>query len=368
MYEAQKQVMSEGKTPSRLHGKKKPARDADAAAPDADEVAADTGEGGAAKKTKLAGENDLRDHCLPYDLEHKMQFNRQLVPVEAQKYYEIVGKCQCLFRGKKCDNTRMTRNKFVPWTRFPTANGQFFCVENFFTWKNPHASRSDYDLKRILEDNLQTVHTPEGRRMIPIYHSDKLGQQRWAKFWYAVHELDQWVHRRTTIDAVTLEQHIQTYYHTVKHIYKESRTQYDRGARQMYTAARLLEPESKYHMDLFRNYRDGEHEHFRLSDEEKDELMNELLAEKANVVVLFGKVEVLHSSAMTLGSKQWIRQFTTGDMEILDAAAGLLGLKPREAVQHEDRASTAGGAGKSGDGGVGGVGMLLNNLEEVNLA
>jgi hypothetical protein len=136
----------------------------------------------------------------------------------------------------------------------------------------------------------------------------------------------------------------------------------------MYTAARLLEPVSEYHTELFRNYRDGEQAHFRLSDEEKDELMKELLAEKANVVILFGKEEVLRSSEIMHGPNKWIRQFTPGDMELLDAAANLLGLKPREAVQHEDRAATAGGAGKSGGGGVGGVGMLLNSLEQLNLA
>jgi len=242
-----------------------------------------------------------RDHCPPYNQDNFGQDNynqdrgksvcdmnrdTEEMPKAAHDYYDFIGACQCRDRenGEKCTHYRMVRNKFTPWTRFPTTTDGQFLGDTFITWKNPYACRTPGDVKRECIDKLVVQNTPDGNIMVLKFDKDKMNTDKWMKFWYSVHKLYEWVHYKENIDAVTLQHYISAYYHGVKDIDEPLRH---------YRNARLFEEESDYHRKLFRNFRDIQQQDYNLSDDEKDQLMQYLLNEKKNVVKLFSKVHVL---------------------------------------------------------------------------
>ena len=277
------------------------------------------GETTASKKMKT----EKRDHCPPYNKDNVMEFRRNyaLIPEKAQKYYEIYGSCLCLADGERCDHGKLVRNKFTPWTKFPTANGHFF-EEKFVTWRNPQACRSRIDVQRIWKPNLVVVDADGDMKLKFDYNH--MNTDKWMKFWYAVDQLYEWVHDRKTIDATTLQHLMGAYYHGVKDVYKTSKNEVGKGARQRYSEAGLLDTERGYHARLYKHFRDEQQDYYRLSDEEKDMLMNELLQEKAKVVELFDKVELLHKlHVLDDKAGRWLRHIGTEEL----AALALLGLR-----------------------------------------
>ena len=159
-------------------------------------------EAGAAKKAKQS--NVARDHCPPYDplCARVHNLDGDLMPVGAHVYYDFLGACQCVAQGRnkqgelvdqKCDHGKMVHNKFTPWTRFPVGQGRFFC-EEFVTWKNPMACRSPADVKDVWQPSLEPAPgAAPGVQMVVTYDYSKMGKNKWMKFWYAVHELHEWV-------------------------------------------------------------------------------------------------------------------------------------------------------------------------------
>jgi hypothetical protein len=254
----------------------------------------DNGEDTQPKKKKRSNSN--RDHCPPYDQDKNKavkgvcEMNRDNIemPIAAHDYYDFVGTCKCRDNGKECDHARMVRNKFTPWTRFPTTTDGKFLGDTFITWKNPYACRTPGDVQRECINKLVAETTSDGHTtMVLKFDKDEMNTNKWMKFWYSVHKLYEWAHNKENIDDATLQHYIRAYYNGVKDIYKE------KGALQHYRNARLFEEESDDHRNLFRNFRDRQYEYFNLNDDEKDELMKYLLREKANVVKLFSKVYVL---------------------------------------------------------------------------
>jgi hypothetical protein len=67
----------------------------------------------------------------------------------------------------------------------------------------------------------------------------------------------------------------------VQHVYKTSTKEVGKGTLQKYKEAGLLDEASDYHKNLYKHLRDGQQEHFRSSEEEKETLMKDLLTEKA---------------------------------------------------------------------------------------
>jgi hypothetical protein len=110
----------------------------------------------------------------------------------------------------------------------------------------------------------------------------------------------------------------------VKDVYKTSKTEVGKGARQRYSEAGLLDTASDYHANLYKHFRDAQQQHFHLSDEEKEMLMKDLLEEKAKVVELFEKVELLQKlHVMQDKTRRWLRQIGSEEL----ATLALLGLR-----------------------------------------
>ena len=191
---------------------KRPQEDGDAAGgPD--------GANAKAKKTRV--NNAERDHCPPYDASEAAALNANvsLMPAAAHEYYDLLGRCQCVARGQKCDHGKMVRNKYTPWTRFPVANGRFF-GEEFVTWKNPYACRSRDDVVDQWFPNLEAA-PGGGPRMVVKFDIKMMNTNKWMKFWYAVHMLHEWVIRIRELDEATLLQYISAYYNGAKDLYKD---------------------------------------------------------------------------------------------------------------------------------------------------
>jgi hypothetical protein len=169
----------------------------------------------------------------------------------------------------------MTRNNFTPWTKFPTSGGHFF-EENFAFWKNPYACRDRADVHRNWNPNL--VYESAGLEMVPKDDYSHMNTDKWTKFWYTVDQLHDWVHGMKTIDDIMLQHFVGAYYNGIKSIFMEN------GVLERYENAGLLDEDGDWHKNLFRNFRDAQQEHFRLSVDEKEELRDELLAEKAKVM------------------------------------------------------------------------------------
>jgi hypothetical protein len=177
-------------------------------------------------------------------------------------------------------------------------------------------------VQRIWKTNLVVVNADGDIQLKFDYNH--MNTDKWMKFWYTVDHLYEWVHDRKTIDATTLQQLISAYYHGVKDVYKTSKNEVGKGARQRYSEAGLLDPASDYHARLYKHFRDEQQEYFALSDEEKEMLMKELLEEKAKVVELFDKVELLQNlRVMQDKTRRWLRQIGSEEL----AALILLGLR-----------------------------------------
>jgi hypothetical protein len=147
-----------------------------------------------------------------------------------------------------------------------------------------------------------------------------MGTEKWTKFWYAVDQLHDWVHGKKTIDTMLLQHFVSAYYHGIKSIYM------DDGVLERYENAGLLDEDSDWHKTLFSNFRDKQ-EHFNLSPDEKEELRDELLSEKARVKQLFQKVHLLKSLEIVDKTTRWIRKLPpTITTEDQFAAAALLDL------------------------------------------
>ncbi len=115
-------------------------------------------------------------------------------------------------------------------------------------------------------------------------------------------QLHDWVHGMKTIDTMLLQHFVSAYYNGIKSIYM------DNGVLDRYENAGLLDEDSDWHRNLFSNFRDAQQEHFNLSVDEKEELRDELLAEKAKVKQLFQKVKLLKSLQIVDKTTRWIRK------------------------------------------------------------
>ena len=323
---------------------KRPQEDGDAAGgPD--------GANAKAKKTRV--NNAERDHCPPYDTSEAAGLNADetYISAAAHEYYEILGRCQCVAPGmdrstwgltpQKCDHSKMVRNKYTPWTRFPVGNGRFF-GEEFVTWKNPMACRSRADVRDIWEPNL-TAASGGGPRLVVKFDRNEMNKNKWMKFWYAVHMLHEWVIRIRELDEATLLQYISAYYNGAKDLYKDRMKEDGRreaGAFHHYTEAGLLREEDETHRQLFQNFRDPVL--YNLHPSQQDALRDLLLAEKKRVVILFGKVAMLRSLACMQNTRLTFRrlELITTQPEA-DAAAGLMALMERAEAEARKRGDPA---------------------------
>jgi hypothetical protein len=311
--------------------------------PQEDGVTDATGAGGpdgaSAKAKKTRVNNADRDHCPPYDASEAATLNADIryIPAAAHEYYEILGRCQCVARGEKCDHSKMVLNKYTPWTRFPVGNGRFF-GEEFVTWKNPYACRSRDDVIKQWQPNLKPA-PGGGPRMVVNFDINKMNTNKWMKFWYAVHMLHEWVLRIRELDEATLLQYISAYYNGAKDLYKDRMKEDGRreaGAFLHYTEAGLLREEDETHRQLFRNFRDPAQ--YNLHPVQQDALRDLLLAEKKKVVILFNKVAMLRSLACMQSTRLTFRrlELITTQPEA-DAAAGLMALMERAEAEARAR-------------------------------
>ncbi len=240
-------------------------------------------------------------HCPPYlkPTEAEGKEYQQKIWDErpgAEGYYQILGRCQCLPNGEhKCTQTKMTYNKYMPWTRFPiakNAEGKITYL-NMGCWSNPCAERSPKDVKRHIDELMKQGIVNGVATWVP-YYSDEQSEARpgkWPKFWFAVHVLYEWAQWRARVNDATLVKCIRAFWYAIDDLLGKD------GAYATYVNAGLLHDATKVprqghiHAFLFREFRPD----LNMSDEEKNELAHLLMTEKARAEMMFEKEVFLKS-------------------------------------------------------------------------
>jgi len=232
------------------------------------------------------GTTGTREHCAPYDETNKADLNQKCIPEGEEIRYEVVGGCEC--PPGTCEMKAMLKNKYMPWTRFPTKDGLF----HFGFWKNPYACRNAGDVKK----------------QIGYDKKPKAPKENWSDFWYAVAILHKWVTHEIELDDEDVKKHTfflclgDNWNQDDVRKYKDKKTTARKNIKNEYFKAGLLDMETISDWALFRESR----EDLELDESRKDKLMHFLLNERRNAVQLFEKMDFLEKQIVWQGNNPTI--------------------------------------------------------------
>jgi len=227
------------------------------------------------------------------EIRQQEKVNSEGIVGRASAYFEVVGKCHCL-TSSWCD-VSMVRNKYVPWTRFPTADGTGKMFSAAFTvWKNPSACRAEDDFSRHILSTLTPDMNGALRLQYPATWTVNVGGPvpgKWPKVWYAVDRLHAWATGAIQLSDAEREMYTMAYF--CDEALKEPPKSSLQSIRTAYAAAGLLAAESVEDWVRYRYCREHDWPDLVLDESQQDSLMHMLLQRKREAVLLFEKLEWL---------------------------------------------------------------------------
>jgi len=248
--------------------------------------------------------NRNKSHLPPYLLD----FRDESIPPYARDIYSSLGMCICYHHDILCDATRVTNNKYLPWTRFPVRNGHEIGRFAFTTWQNPLVCRSPVDVRKAI--NTQCAITPSEDGLTYSTNTDK--KRAWFPFWMAVDKLYAFIAQNSHLDAPTIVQYAADLRYRLPQYKKHRKSYQDKN---------LLGEESDEHRKLFNEYydhliqtlernRNVLQPQSKVNDviyqykHKKEEAVQLLLQQRNMTAVLFAKADYLIAHALFQQTKR----------------------------------------------------------------